>query len=229
MMANIGQWMRLCRRGLVSVALCMGFSLASQPASAAISFIFDYNGSGTNMVTHVSIPGSQVTDTSSGGHKTLFFNLPYAGVAGDLIISDPDPLGTEVALIRFDGSGGMFFYQDVGTAPPQTGLPGFHLPHLTFGSASWQVVPGYGPSPMEVLYYTPTQNGGLFSSTSAGYNSLVPAGSQLTFLFIVDRVPEPSSAALCCLVGLPILGLRRFRMGKGRGVETDRSRHPLQN
>jgi hypothetical protein len=196
----------------VIAAICLFFAIG-HTARAVPSLIFDYRGSGSNVTTSTSIPGTVQLDPTPGGHLTLFFNLPFAGQAGDLLIQDT--FSVTHAILRFNGAGGMYFYEETPGhgAPSQTGLPGAIInTHTTFGSATWQNLPGY-IGPVLVFSYTPDTSGPL-GGIEAGYSASGP-----TYLFIIDSVPEPSAGLLVGFVGLPILGLRQYRKWKAARSE----------
>ena len=78
-----------------------------------------------------AIGGSPLTWQTSllepfSGMFTLSYNLPFPGVPGDVSIADSD--GTVSDIIRFDGSGHLFFFSDFSVTEPPISLADVGVP-----------------------------------------------------------------------------------------------------
>lgn len=139
-------------------------------------------------------PYAVATEPDSG-ISTLEYTLPFAGVAGDVLLTDPG--GSRISdVLRFDGNSHVYFFSEV--EPGQTqladvGLPSTLItPNVTIAESGTEGVSTYA-------YYTPT-------SAQPGYKSAAPG----TTYYIVSDVPEPSVMMFGSLGG-GVLWFLRFR------------------
>jgi hypothetical protein len=179
---------------LVLTGLIVSFLLA-QPASAAI-LTFDENGNGEFG------PGVLQLDPGPGGlpFPVLTYRLPFAGVPGDVLLTDADVAGNPfLDVIRFNGNGTLVFYSDnVGGVDALADTPS--PPTALYPN---QVrIPEVGPEGNNGAFYTPGPN-------DPGFDPSLP-----TYHLISDSpVPEPASVSLlavgAALGGLIVLKRRR--------------------
>jgi hypothetical protein len=145
----------------------------------------------------------------SGQTNVLTYQLPFAGVQGDVLINDipddPEQLGTN-DLIRFTGVGTVIFYSLAGVEtnyPPGwvIGMPYADvavMPDLYYANNVLIQEQGYENPLGEYCYAWYTPNPG-----QPGYDVSNP-----TYFFISD-VPEPATLSLLALGGLVLLWRRR--------------------
>src|ERR1700730_11685008 len=100
-MWNYSQQVARC---FVLLTIAVLFGLTSGTAKAVqtpLTLNFDENGNGTT-------PGFFSNDPGPGGlNNVLTYNLPFTGVAGDVLVNDGAGLGD---IIRFNGNGTVIFY-----------------------------------------------------------------------------------------------------------------------
>jgi len=126
--------------------------------------------------------------------NVLIYNLPFAGVPGDVLMHDGGPTNAVLDVIRFDGQGHLIFYSDntdgldapADTPAPPSPLMPNRVDILEVGSET-----------NNFADYFPTPNQPGFDPSAPHYH------------FISD-IPEPSAAALLVL-GAAVLGSRRLR------------------
>jgi hypothetical protein len=168
--------------------------LVAHAASAAV-LTFDENGNGQFG------PGVLQPDPGPGGlPAVLTYRLPFAGVVGDVLLTDADVAGNPfLDVLRFNGNGTVAFYSDnidgfdalADTASPPAAL----YPNQVR-------IPEVGPEGNNGAFYTPGPN-------DPGFDPSLP-----TYHFISDgTVPEPASISLlgvgAALVGLIVAKKRR--------------------
>ncbi len=101
-------------------------------------------------------PGVLAPDPGPGGlPAVLTYHLPYAGLPGDVLLTDADAGGAFLDVIRFNGNGTLLFYSDNvdgfdnladTPSPPDALLPN-------------QIrIPEVGPEGNNGALYTPTPN-----------------------------------------------------------------------
>jgi hypothetical protein len=162
--------------------------------------IIDENGNG--MADFISLSAFIGNDPGPGGlNNVLIYQLPYAGVQGDVAVTDtsPDCNGCTLDYIRFNGDGTLIFYSD--NAPTFDSLA--DSPSPPGGSyLNQQTVLEIGPEDNNFALYTPLPG-------QPGYDGTFhPA---YTFISDSATVPEAGTLALLftAVVGLGILSARK--------------------
>jgi len=173
----------LSLRGLIVGTLVLFVAAWSIKAE---QLIFDEYGNSSYL------PGYLVNPDPTGGvpdWDVLMYDLPFAGVAGDLSIYEGSLSGDLGDIIRFDGSGHLIFYSSgaSGIITPAD-VPYPPSPLLDDNMADTIDVGGYA-------YYTPTAG-------QPGYDLSNP-----TYRF--SEVPEPGTGALVALGAGLLLVIRR--------------------
>jgi hypothetical protein len=163
---------------IVSAGLCLSFLLASSASAGAIPpLTFDENGNGAFG------PGIIAPDPGPGGlPAVLTYHLPFAGVPGDVLLTDADAGDNFLDALRFNGNGTLIFYSDnIGGVDALADTPS--APTALYPN---QVrIPEVGPEGNNGAFYTPGPN-------NPGFDPSLP-----TYHFISDgSVPEPASLSL---------------------------------
>jgi hypothetical protein len=185
----------------VAAILCLliGSLGSAQAFPTAPTYTFNELGNGT-WADGTPISGWMQADPGPGGlTNALTYGLPFAGVAGDVVMLEPEDEieSSELVelsdVIRFNGNGTLVFYSDSDeergeSDPADTGFPTQYYTNMVFISE-------VGPEGANYAYYTPTAG-------QPGYDPSNP-----TYLFISD-IPEPSTVML---VGLSLAGLLAFK------------------
>ncbi len=147
------------------------------------------------------------TDPGPGGFpNALTYGLPFTGVQGDLILTDPNFSDLPMEIIRFNGDGTLILY--AGNLPDSPALisspPGTLYDNIA-------VVSDTGPEVSNSATYTPVDG-------QPGFDSSDP-----TYIFdnsdhSLSEVPEPSTMAMCAasLAVLGLGGMQRRRRASGR-------------
>lgn len=137
------------------------------------------------------------TDPNSG-IATLEYTLPFAGVAGDVLIQDPT--GQISDVLRFDGNSGVYFFSLVEAGQNQladVGLPTVFLtPNVMVSELGTEGVFTYAT-------YIPTAG-------QPGYKAAAPGMEY----YIISDVPEPSTMLLGVLGGGLLLFLSSRRQAR---------------
>jgi hypothetical protein len=184
---------KLARYAVLAAILVLALAL---PASAAL-YTFDEFGISNYQ------PGYFSLDSGPGnlGVPVLTYNLPFAGVQGDLLAWEVGSQTLIADVIRFDGAGHLFFYSDVGVdAPADVGLPtAYHGNQFTVQEVGDE---GFNWFDYPLLAGPPIQ------PTQPGYDPSNPS-----YLFISD-VPLPPSLLF---VGSGLLGLLGFGWRRMKG------------
>ncbi|MGA9450683.1 MAG: PEP-CTERM sorting domain-containing protein [Verrucomicrobiia bacterium] len=180
------------------IATCVGVLAASATPVFGINVYFTIDNIGDAYFTpSLMYSHTQGTDPVSG-LTTLEYNLPFAGTAGDVLMEE-SASGPVTDLLRFDGSGDVYFFSTDGVGTPAyvSALPSVISP------SQGPLLPESPESMQSFTFsYSPTPG-------QPGYNSE-------TVYNIVVNVPEPSVLALGTLGGGLLLLLssrRRARCG----------------
>lgn len=181
------------------IAVCIGVLAGSSASVMAQGAILTIDEAGDAYFTPSQMfPHTMATDPSSG-ITTLQYTLPFAGVAGDLLLDDPG--SSQVSdVLRFDGNYHVYFFSEVEPGQSQladVGLPSTYLtPNVTVSESGTEGVFTYA-------YYTPT----------AGEPGFKPAAPTMEY-YIVSDVPEPSVMMLGSFGGALLVYLRSKRQAK---------------
>ena len=187
--------------------LAGGISAQAQNPNSLL-VVIDENGNGT-----LGLPASGLTtltgflsnDPGPGGlPNVLTYKLPFAGLQGDVFLTDTAPTGAVSVqdLLRFSGDGTVRFYSDsLDGSKDMADTPGFPTSKYTNTFTLAEV----GPEDNNGAFYVPTPNQPGFDPN---FNP--------TYRFISDSpVPEASSSVglgiLLSLAGLTAF-LRRRKM-----------------
>jgi len=175
----------LSLRGLIVGTLVLFVAAWSIKAE---QLIFDEYGNSSYL------PGYLVNPDPTGGvpdWDVLMYDLPFAGVAGDLSIYEGSLSGDLGDIIRFDGSGHLIFYSSGASGIITPADVPYPPSPLLDNMADTIDVGGYA-------YYTPTVG-------QPGYDLSNP-----TYRF--SEVPEPGTGALVALgAGLLLVVRRRLQ------------------
>lgn len=160
-------------------------------------FTFDENGQGILNGNPVSWA---VTEEPISHLSTLTYYLPFATTPGDVLLTEPDPLGNNIVsdIVRFDGQGHVYFFSE----REATDVPPFDLadvPLLPNPITPFFSIPEVGPE----------GNNGALWIPLAGQPGSIPTGAEIQYNIISD-VPEPASMLLAGLGG-GLLLLLKFR------------------
>ncbi len=180
--------------------------LAAGPAHAGL-IQFDQFGNGLNDST--PLPMSFTTYDNGGNPvQALTYTLPFSGVAGDLILTDPNFSDLPLEVLIFPGNGTVQFF--AGNLPTSLAFlpspPALDSTNLVF-------VSDVGPEDTNFATYMPTDGQPGFDASNPTY--VIYNG--------VDGLPAPASAPepnLFGVVGLVIvMGWLARRRGIRRGQE----------
>jgi hypothetical protein len=177
------------------IAACIGMlAVSSMSAFAQFSSILTIDESGSAYLSPSQMFPYTIGTDAFSGINTLEYTLPFAGVVGDLLITDPS--SSQVSdILRFDGNFHVFFFSETGGG----GLADVGLP--TALQANTATVAEIGTEGVSTYAnYTPTAN-------QPGYKPAAP-GMQY---HIISDVPEPSVMILGTLGGSLLLFWRTRR------------------
>ena len=178
---------------LLAPVVALAFLAFSGPASAAPIAIDEF-GNGVGTIGR----GFFATDPGPDGlPSVLTYRLPFAGVAGDVVLREGPAFTNGSDLLRFNGNGTLVVYSvaDVGEGVPED--PGAGDVALTPGQIRLQsnfvILNEVGPEGLNGISYTPNLNQPGFDSSGPTYN-------------FVSDVPEPSTLILLAsgLTGLAV-------------------------
>jgi hypothetical protein len=176
------------------IAACIGMLALSATSVFAFGPILTIDEAGNAYLTpSVLFPSAIGTDTFSG-ISTLEYTLPFAGVAGDVLLTHPSSSQLSDVL-RYDGNFHVFFFSETGEGSlADVGLPTiFQANNVTVAEVGTEGVSTYA-------LYTPI-------SGQPGYETAAP-GMQY---HIISDVPEPSTMLLGGLGGAFVLLLSSRR------------------
>jgi PEP-CTERM motif-containing protein len=92
-------------------SVLVGLVLAAVPAFAIPFTVITIDENGIGSINGVPVTGTLTDDPGPGGlMSVLTYQLPFAGVVGDVLLNDPG-LGV-LDLLRFNGDGTVIFYSD---------------------------------------------------------------------------------------------------------------------
>jgi len=207
-MARFPNWLVSLTRSAVGT-IVFGFVLCG-PASADLVTI-DENCHGT-ITGEDGIPVALLCtlkdDPGPGGLSSVVtYTLPFAGVQGDVLLTDADFGGQFLDVIRFNGDGTVIFYSD--NVEGFDALADTPSPPGTFYGNTFSIAE-LGPEGNNGASYVP-------SSGPPAQPGFAPAA---TYRFISDAtvaaVAEPSPLALL-LIGLGVMAFVLKRRGLGMG------------
>src|SRR5579863_6462861 len=170
--------------------------LAAGPAHAGL-IQFDQFGNGLSDSTPLV---SSFTTFDNGGDpvQALTYTLPFSGVAGDLILTDPNFSDLPLEVLIFPGNGTVQFF--AGNLPNSLAF----LPSPpTLDSSNLAFVSDVGPEDTNTATYTPTDE-------QPGFD---PSGPTYVIFNGVDGLPapEPSLAGVAGLMVMLSLAVGRRR------------------
>ena len=146
-------------------------------------------------------PGHIAPDPGPGGlNAVLTYNLPFAGVPGDVLLHDANEPGNPIFdVLRFNGNGTLIFYSDnIGgaDAPADTTSP----PTVLY------------PNQVNLQEVGPEGNNGAIYTPAPGNPGYDPAFLP-TYNFISDGVvPEPN-AVMLLICGISLVGITHRKRG----------------
>jgi hypothetical protein len=183
---------------IFGIAASVILATSATSVSGQIYQVINLDENGDGYITPSEpFPYTVATEPISG-IATLEYTLPFAGVAGDLLLEQPD--SSQISdVLRFDGESDVYFFADVYSGPSQladVGLPPSYIsPNVTvIGTA---IAGGYSYT------YIPT-------SSEPGYKVAGPVAYQ-----IITEVPEPSAMMMGGLGGLLLLLNSRRQAKRG--------------
>jgi hypothetical protein len=191
----------------LKVMFALGFTAMIAAPTAFGQFVITFDEFGNGDYNGTPMTWSMMLDPWSG-MTTLAYQLPFAGVGGDIVLDEPPvPPGSHSDLLRFDGSGNLFVFSDFSAgsttdpadSPADVGLPApnaLGLPVLSFTES------GSEGGLQGLFGYTPG-----FSDPGANSAGVI-------YNFISD-VPEPGSVPLLvCGLGIFALAMRRRKLAR---------------
>lgn len=171
--------------------------LAMASATRAGTLQFDQFGDGS--FDSAPLAALLQNDPGPGGYPSaLTYSLPFMGVQGDLILTDPNFSDLPMEIIRFNGDGTLIFY--AGNLPDSVAFVP-NPPGMLYDNIA--IVSDTGPEVSSSATYTPVDG-------QPGFDSSDP-----TYIFdnsdqSANDAPEPSTMAMCA-VSFGALGLCRMR------------------
>jgi hypothetical protein len=176
----------------------LGLLLGGVGQARAGSITVDESGNGIGTVGR----GFLAPDPGPGGlPAVLIYNLPFAGLQGDVLIKDGSLTGLLGDVVRFNGNGTLIFYSDT---PPIDSIPGDTPSPPGALYPNQAIVAEIGPEGNNAVIYTPTAN-------QPGFDVSNP-----TYTFVSDgTVPEPASLTL---LGIGIAGIAGYGLRKRKVV-----------
>jgi len=182
-------------KGLLPLSVVSALATTTAVAQSTISI--DEFGDG--IIDSVAGPfdlGYNLAPDPTGGLKgwnVLIYNLPFAGVRGDVLVFNPDERGNPLDdVIRFTGNSQAIFYADSiqgytdladTPGPPQPLNPNQVSEEIPFD---------------DIVSYEPGPGAPGYDASNSGYN----------FYIDISAVPEPGTDGLL-VIAAGMLGLRR--------------------
>jgi hypothetical protein len=180
---------------LIGIAASIGVLTVSSTSVFGLGAILTMDEAGNAYFTPSQPFAHTIGTDPNSGISTLEYFLPFAGVAGDVLLQDPT--GQISDVLRFDGNSDVYFFSLVEPGQNQladVGLPSVFLtPNVTVPELGTEGVFTYA-------YYTPTVG-------QPGYKSAAPGMEY----YIISDVPEPCTMLLGGLGGGLLLFLRSRR------------------
>ncbi len=168
---------------------------------SATTITMDENGHGTNGTTPLPFTATGTSPVVPFQTPVLTYTLPFAGVAGNLLLVEPET-GTPGDVLQFTGSSTVIFYSDIpgdGALAEKFSPPIFPFPvHNSVTMAE---------SASGDAFYTPTAGQPGFDASAPTYHLISD---------VTSAVPEPGSIALLMLGCGALLATRRRRTGLSR-------------
>jgi hypothetical protein len=144
---------------------------------------------------------SGITVEPFSGIATLTYTLLFPGTRGDVVLLEPGPTPQQISdILRFDGNGSLYFFseREATDVPPFDPADVAQLP---------SPVPGM---PIVTLQEIGAEgNNGAFYTPNPGDPGFDSTVGLLSYHFISDAVPEPTTLALAGLGGLLLTRRRR--------------------
>ena len=187
------------RKALTSLGVTSVFLIFSMGAGSAATITMDENGSGNINGTPLPFTATGTNPVPPFQTPVLVYTLPFAGVAGNVLLVEPES-GIPGDVLQFTGHGTVIFYSKTDS---DSLAEGFKPPIFPF------------PVPNSVLL-TETVSGntdGVFYTPTAGQPGFDASAPSYHFISDVTGVPEPASVALLFL-GSSVLLVKRFRRGQ---------------
>lgn len=183
---------------LLGIAASIGVLTVSSTSVFGQAQIIYMGENGSAYITP-SLPFAYTVATEPvSGKATLEYTLPFAGVAGDLLLTEPN--SSQISdVLRFDGNSHVYFFSDLDAGQNQladVGLPSVYIsPNVTIAETGTE---GVATSAL----YIP-------SAGQPGYKAAGPVAYQ-----IISDVPEPGTAVLGGLCSGLLLVLNSRRQAK---------------
>ncbi len=188
----------------ITYLLSVGIPLfCSMGAVSATTITLDQDGHGTDGTTPLPFRADGRNPVLPFQTPVLTYILPFAGVAGDVKLREPQT-GIPGDVLQFTGDGAVIFYS---TPEPRSLAGRFSPPIFPFPVHNTVLLNETVSGVINGAFYTPTAG-------QPGFDASAP-----TYHFISDvtssAVPEPASVALLVLGGAALLigNLRRRRNG----------------
>lgn len=174
--------------------------ICSIAIGSAATITIDENGNGNINGTPLPFSATGTNPVPPSQTPVLTYTLPFAGVAGNVLLIEPET-GIPGDVLQFSGNGTVIFYSktDSDALAERFQPPIFPFPVHNSIKLS-ETVSGV----TDGAFYTPTAN-------QPGFDASTP-----TYHFISDlstaTVPEPASVGMLFLGGAVLL-IKRFRRG----------------
>ena len=190
--------MRMARRNLLVAAWLVVCGFVSTTVFGQVYQVITLDENGDGYITPSQPFPYTVTNEPNSGISTLRYTLPFAGVAGDLLLQEP--VGTNISdVLRFDGNSHVYFFSDIELG--QSALADVGIP-TTFLSPNVTVVEQGTEGVNTWAFYIP-------SAGQPGYKAAGPVAYD-----IISDVPEPSSLLLVGLGGGLLLLVKSRQLDK---------------
>ena len=185
------------------------------PADAQSAISFDEFGDGIidSVAGEFNLGYNLAPDPTGGlkGWNVLIYNLPYAGVQGDVLIFAPDERGNPLDdVIRFTGNSQVIFYADsIQGYTDLADTPG--PPQPLYAIQASEEIPFDN-----IVDYVPGPGQPGYDASNSGYNIYID----------ISAVPEPGTDAML-VIAAGLLGLSpfsRFKLAGNESAKEDRAK-----